>query len=106
MQMNFRGKTYNYVKADKVEIPSEKCGACGEPVEQVELDGCCDPPNSKNKSIFIDKGLSGFKELETNLHEFTHACVWDLKEECVSESAHDIARALWRLGYRKTKKKK
>lgn len=38
--------------------------------------------------------------LETLIHESLHACNWKASEENVTQTAHDIARFLWRLGYR------
>jgi len=41
------------------------------------------------------------KDLDTIVHESLHACLWDLDEEAVAESAADVARLLWRVGWRK-----
>lgn len=64
--------------------------------------GSCDAPSLPNKTIRVRPSLKGRVELDTHIHEMLHACLWDLDEEAVCESAEDIARALWRLGYRKT----
>ena len=45
--------------------------------------------------------LKGLRKLEMFLHEPLHACLWDLDEEAVEETARDMARFLWRMGYRK-----
>lgn len=64
--------------------------------------GTCDPPTQANKEIQILSGLHPKEELEVTLHECLHACAWKLlSEEWVSDSAHDLAHVLWRLGYRK-----
>ena len=63
--------------------------------------GTCDPPNAPGKSIVVDANLVGEEELEVVLHETLHSALWDLDEEAVTETAHDIARVLWKLGYRR-----
>ena len=68
--------------------------------ETAEAMGCCDAPNSPDKQIVIPKGTR-LIDLDTSIHEALHACLWDLDEEAVEETAEDIARFLWRLGYRK-----
>ena len=65
------------------------------------IDGECDPPDKKNKSIRVDKKMRGQDELETLLHEMDHACQWDISEEAIEEAAHDKARILWEMGWRK-----
>ncbi len=65
--------------------------------------GRCSPPKSKGKSIQINKRNSNLEELDTYVHEAIHACTWDMDEEAVTEMGKDIAKFLWRLGYRKTK---
>lgn len=61
--------------------------------------GSCDSPSTPRKQILVSSHLHGIEELEINLHEFIHAALWDLDEEAVDETASDLARALWRLGY-------
>ena len=39
--------------------------------------------------------------LETLIHESLHGCDWNKNEILVEQTAYDIARFLWRLGYRK-----
>jgi len=51
--------------------------------------------------IRVRKDLEGEEELEVLLHEFMHAAYWDHDEEFVEEVAADLAKLLWRLGYRK-----
>lgn len=64
-------------------------------------DGSCDAPTDCRKEIKIRCGLSPQDEFETLIHEMLHACTWPLDESHVTQTAHDIARALWRIGYRK-----
>ena len=63
--------------------------------------GLCDAPDVKGKSILIQGGIKGEKLLDTLIHEALHACQWHLREETVDEAASDLARMLWKLGYRK-----
>jgi len=65
------------------------------------LYGWCDKPETKNKQIAVWSRLCGLKELDTIIHECLHAGFNDLKEDSVDEFASDLARILWRLGYRK-----
>lgn len=64
--------------------------------------GACDPPEAPRKEIRVRASLRGMAELDTLLHELLHACNWTLDEDHVDRSASDIAKTLWRLGYRKT----
>lgn len=87
----FRAKRYKIE-----ELPASKLKDCG---------GECDAPNKKHKSIRLRKRLSSPKvELENWLHETLHACLWDLDEEAIEETAEDISRFLWKLGYRRNLK--
>lgn len=64
--------------------------------------GRCDPPEKKSKAITVDKRLKGKLELDTCIHEFTHAPLWDvLSEEFVERFSTDLTNYLWRIGYRK-----
>ncbi len=65
-----------------------------------KLDGTCDDPSTPNKAIETDPRLKGQVHLETVLHEALHAAYFDLSEEAIGDAARDIARLLWRLGYR------
>jgi hypothetical protein len=62
-------------------------------------DGECDEPTTAGKRIAIRSGLSEARTIEVLVHEMLHACHWDLDEQVVTETAHDIARVLYRLGY-------
>ena len=63
--------------------------------------GWCDKPCTKNKQIAVYTRLRGLTELDTIIHECLHAGFNDLKEDSIDEFASDLARILWRLGYRK-----
>lgn len=66
-----------------------------------KYDGLCDPPDKPGKSITVDVRLRGEEELEVIVHELTHAAHWDMTEEAVESFARDVARVLWRMGYKK-----
>lgn len=63
--------------------------------------GFCDHPERLGKKIRIRPDQGELEMLDTLLHEMGHAAYWDMKEEAIDEAATDIAKALWRLGYRR-----
>jgi len=65
------------------------------------LDGLCNSPRGSSSIIRICTDLEKCKGLETAIHESLHACFWAKTEEKVSQTAKDVARFLWRLGFRK-----
>ena len=62
--------------------------------------GECDAPYIKRREMCIPAMGDSLHDLEVIIHEATHACHWDMSEYAVSGSARDIARILWRLGWR------
>lgn len=52
-------------------------------------------------SITISEDQTPLQFLDTTIHESLHACLWRLSEEDVTQTATDIARLLWRMGYRR-----
>ena len=68
------------------------------------VSGYCEAPTKPRKRILIDKRLEGEHELEVIIHELRHAADWGKDEIYIAEEAADIARVLWRLGYRRTEK--
>lgn len=64
--------------------------------------GLCDPPNMPGKAITVDSRLTGEEELAVTLHECGHAALWALDEDFIDEWSEDVARMLWRLGYRRS----
>lgn len=65
------------------------------------IDGLCDSPAEPDREILVDATLTGERELDVFVHEMLHAAFWDLDEAAIADTATDIARALWRLGYRR-----
>lgn len=54
------------------------------------------------RKVLIHSGLKKSRtRLEVELHESLHASLGpNISEECVTQTAHDISRILWALGYR------
>ena len=54
----------------------------------------------RRREIVIGDHLSGERELDVIIHEVLHAADWHKDEHWVATVASDLARILWRLGYR------
>lgn len=61
----------------------------------------CEAPHKKEKKIKLRKDLDERELMTYAIHESLHACFWFMSEEFVNRAASDIARFLWRLGFRK-----
>lgn len=74
------------------------------PIPDRDAHGTCKRRNmadgSKGGLIRIDGATTEQKRMETEIHEMLHACLWDTDEAAVTETARDIARVLWKIGYR------
>jgi len=67
-----------------------------------KLDGFADQPHERDRlAIYIDPELFGLAHLDTAVHEAIHAAFHAAPEKLVGVTARDIARFLWRLGYRR-----
>lgn len=64
-------------------------------------DGDCSDPGRPGHEIRIRTGVSEKRELEVLIHEVLHAADWWKDERWVEEVGRDLARLLWRLGYRR-----
>jgi len=84
---SFRGRRYN-IRFDRSTLKRKELGICDAPTA------------GKNKTIVIRPNLPGRDRLDTIVHEALHACYWDMDEVAIDEAATDIAKLLWRLGYR------
>ena len=63
--------------------------------------GCCDNPEKCSPTFFIDwYNITDKLAMEVAIHEGLHACNYSKSEEEVDQTAKDIARFLWRLGFR------
>ena len=56
--------------------------------------------------LWINPRLRGKSKLETIIHESIHAEFPDMPESKVAAAGENIARLVWRLGYREQKQKK
>lgn len=65
-----------------------------------KIDGLCDPPIGTGQTLRIFADMATRKGLETCIHEALHACYWAKTEDKVGQTARDVARLLWRLGFR------
>ena len=64
--------------------------------------GVCEAPDIPSKIIVLPVNGKTEDDLNTIVHESLHACFYDdLSEREVEQSAGDVARLLWRLGWRK-----
>lgn len=71
-------------------------------IDTGELNGsCCD----ESELIELNKRLRGLTKLDAEIHESLHACLPMLEEKIVNPIATDIAKFLWKLGYRLRKLK-
>jgi hypothetical protein len=61
--------------------------------------GVCEPPTAKNRKMEIPIGY-GPNILNVQIHEGIHACAFILDEPTVDRMSSDIARLLWRIGWR------
>ena len=84
MRITLRGRRYRLEEVAR--LPGDRFGDCTSPLLPHRL-------------IRVRRSLKGQRRLEVILHEALHACLWDLDEEAIEETAHDLARLLWRLGY-------
>lgn len=67
----------------------------------VDYGDCTDPGKADGRLIRVRASQSERDMLDTIVHEALHACRAELAEEAVADTASDIARLLWRLGYRR-----
>ena len=65
--------------------------------------GTCDPATKKGRKwIYVSAALDDLEELETVIHEVTHAADQRASEEAVEEFGHVLAQLLWNMGWRKS----
>ena len=63
--------------------------------------GECDHPANAKPEIWVKRSLKPIDMMDTIIHELIHAIRPELSEEAVLETATTIAKALWKLKYRK-----
>lgn len=64
------------------------------------LRGLCSSPHGREPRLVLCCDLESRGGLETAIHEALHASFFAQTEEKVTSTAYDVARFLWRLGYR------
>ena len=85
MHVTIRGKRWNLVFE---KIDGEEAGYC-------------EPPCRKGKRIVVHDTLCEEETLRVVCHEVMHAAYWDLDEEAIDTATTDLARIVWKLGYRR-----
>jgi Zn-dependent peptidase ImmA (M78 family) len=67
-----------------------------------DCDGFCTPPDKENPKIYINPHRTDQTQLNTIIHEVTHAFFWDKKEYEVKKYADTMSRLLYnKLKWRK-----
>lgn len=75
-------------------------------LRHTENKGDVDPPNAVDKEIRLDRSLRGEELLEILIHECLHIYDWKKDESYVDKEAKELARIIWRMGYRRTESEK
>lgn len=65
-----------------------------------KFDGLCDHPATPYPEIWIHSSLKGESMVDCLIHECLHAAMPDMCEETITQTASDLAKILWQLGYR------
>ncbi len=71
-----------------------------------DIHGLCDDPSEKNAKIYINPHLTQKSELNTMIHEMTHAFFWDKSEKEVHKFANAVTALLYRQGWRRDDNKR
>jgi hypothetical protein len=66
--------------------------------------GECDDPTRSKPEIWVKRTQKPIDLMDTIIHEVLHAVRPELSEEAVLDTATTIAKALWKLNYRKQPK--
>ena len=61
----------------------------------------CTSPHRAKPRIVLAKHAVDEEMLYDAIHEGLHACLWDLDEEAVHETAEGLQSLLWALGFRR-----
>ncbi len=84
----FRGERW-WIESDQ-SLPSGQFGEC-----------VWGLPGISRPTLRIPTDGDGCHDLDTCIHECSHACFPDMGETAIDEAATSIAKLLWRLGWRK-----
>ena len=66
-----------------------------------DIDGLCVAQHNRRGEVLLFTERPPKVFLETALHEALHAMNWSIPEAVIKERAAELARWLWRLGYRR-----
>ncbi len=66
-----------------------------------EVDGMCVRRENRRGEVLLWSGRPPKVFMEAAIHEALHAMNWAIPEAVIDERARELARWLWRLGYRK-----
>jgi len=66
--------------------------------------GECDDPARSKPEIWVKRTQKPIDLMDTIIHEVLHAVRPELSEDAVLDTATTIAKALWKLNYRKQPK--
>ena len=66
-----------------------------------DVDGLCVTQNNRRGEVLLFTERPPKVFLESAIHEAMHAMNWSISEDVIAERARDLARFLWRLGYRR-----
>ncbi len=64
-------------------------------------EGYCVAAHQKRGEVVLCEERPPKQFLETAIHEAMHALNWSIGEPIIEERARELARWLWRLGYRR-----
>jgi len=71
-------------------------------ITPLDYAGCCDDPvKIPDREIVLDYSVCDREFLRIATHELMHALDWNKNEAKVHNDSKELARWLWRLGYRR-----
>ena len=66
--------------------------------KDVDLEGLC---VYTDRTIYVRKDIKGRMRMEVEIHELMHAIDQNLQHNRLAGISWELARALWKMGYRK-----
>ena len=74
-------------------------------VDTETCDGYCDTLKPDYTIGFPGRLENKFRDLRLETHEALHACFPGASEKKITEAGNDLSRFLWRMGYRRKKRR-
>ena len=97
-------KKKNFTFKNNEEVKYEVLFHKPNSVHYGEADGTCSAPDGETPKIYINPYLTKQSELNTSIHEFTHAFFWDKTEKEIAAYSNTVSRFLYNwCGWRKTR---